>query len=62
VVAIKPTITIDGNFSDWIGSEQIDHGDVPGYSLYAEAQSGFLHFDLNGPGRRDARAQYHDLA
>jgi serralysin len=49
VVAIKPTITIDGNFSDWIGSEQIDHGDVPGYSLYAEAQSGFLHFDLNGP-------------
>ena len=36
MAAIKPTITIDGNFSDWIASEQIDYGDVPGYSLYAD--------------------------
>ena len=49
VVAIKPTITIDGNFSDWVASERIDYGDVPGYSLYAQAQGGFLHFDLNAP-------------
>ena len=47
VATIKPTITIDGNFSDWIASERIDYGDVTGYSLYAEAQNGFLHFDLN---------------
>ena len=46
---IKPTITIDGNFSDWISSERIDYGDVTGYSLYSEAQNGFLYFDLNAP-------------
>ena len=46
---IKPTITIDGNFSDWVSSERIDYGDVTGYSLYSEAQNGFLYFDLNAP-------------
>jgi serralysin len=45
----KPLITIDGNLSDWIASERIDYGDVPGYSLFATAQSGFLYFDLNAP-------------
>ena len=48
-VATKPTITIDGNFSDWISSERIDFGDVTGYSLYSDAQNGFLYFDLNAP-------------
>jgi serralysin len=47
VAIIKPTITIDGNFSDWIASERIDYGDLAGYSLYATAQNGFLYFDLN---------------
>ena len=46
-VATKPTITIDGNTSDWIASERIDYGDVPGYSLYATVQGGSLYFDLN---------------
>ncbi|HEY7578511.1 MAG TPA: hypothetical protein VH855_13025, partial [Acetobacteraceae bacterium] len=45
----KPTITIDGNFSDWISSEEIDYGDQAGYSLYSEAQNGSLYFDLNAP-------------
>ena len=49
MATIKPTITIDGNFSDWISSERIDYGDVTGYSLYSEAQNGFLYFDLNAP-------------
>jgi serralysin len=45
----KPVVTIDGNFSDWVSSERIDYGDVTGYSLYSEAQNGFLYFDLNAP-------------
>ena len=48
-MVFKPTITIDGTFSDWIASERIDYGDQPGYSLYATAQNGFLYFDLNAP-------------
>ena len=47
-ISTKPII-IDGNFSDWIVSERIDYGDVPGYSLYATVQNGFLLFDLNAP-------------
>ena len=46
---LPATITIDGNFSDWVASERIDYGDVAGYSLYSEAQNGFLYFDLNAP-------------
>ena len=45
----KPVVTIDGNFSDWVSSERIDYGDVTGYSLFSEAQNGFLYFDLNAP-------------
>ncbi len=49
-MATKPIITIDGNFSDWVASEEIDYGDQPGYSLYSETQNdGYLYFDLNAP-------------
>jgi hypothetical protein len=47
-VLIKPLITIDGNLSDWIPSERIDYGDVPGYSLYAQAQGDSFYFALTG--------------
>ena len=43
----KPTISIDGSFSDWSASERIDFGDITSYSLYATVQSGSLYFDLN---------------
>ena len=49
-VISKPTITIDGTFSDWVSSERIDYGDVAGYSLFAAAQNGSLYFDLNAAG------------
>ena len=45
----NPPSPSTGILSDWIASERIDYGDVPGYSLYATAQSGFLYFDLNAP-------------
>jgi serralysin len=45
----KPTLTIDGNFSDWVASERIDYGDVAGYSLYAQAQGVSFFFYLNVP-------------
>jgi len=47
VATTKPTIKIDGSFSDWIAPERIDFGDIAGYSLYATVQSGLLYFDLN---------------
>ncbi len=46
-ILARPKITVDGSFSDWVASEQIDYGDVTGYSLFARAQAGYLYFDLN---------------
>src|SRR4051812_9201256 len=41
VAITKPTITIDGNFSDWVASELITTPSnfVPGYSLYGTVQN-----------------------
>ena len=55
----KPFITIDGNLSDWIASERIDYGDVPGYSLYAAGAGRLSPFRAQWPG--DDRAQHHGL-
>ncbi|HEY7578818.1 MAG TPA: hypothetical protein VH855_14585, partial [Acetobacteraceae bacterium] len=49
IIPQNPTITIDGNLSDWTAAERIDYGDQAGYSLYSEAQNGSLYFDLNAP-------------
>src|SRR5689334_394065 len=41
VATTKPTITVDGNFSDWVASELITTPSnyVPGYSLYGTVQN-----------------------
>jgi hypothetical protein len=49
VSSLKPTITVDGNLSDWIASERIDYGDAPGYNIYAQAQGDYFYWALSGP-------------
>jgi len=44
----KPLIVIDGYFTDWVISEQIDYGDVLGFTLYGQAQGTNFNFALNG--------------
>ena len=48
VSTTKPPITVDGSLADWVASERIDYGDVPGFSLYATQQSGKFYFALSG--------------
>ena len=56
---VKPFINVDGNLSDWIASERIDYSDVPGYSLYAQAQGDYFDFALSAPVAD--RRQHHGL-
>ena len=45
----KPLITIDGDLSDWVASERIDYGDVPGYTVYAQAQGDYFYIAISAP-------------
>jgi len=43
-----PKIVVDGDLSDWVASERIDYGDIPGFSLYAQVQGDNYYFALSG--------------
>ena len=44
----NPTITVDGNFSDWTAAERIDNpaNFVPGYALYGTEQNGVYYIGI----------------
>lgn len=43
----KPTIYLDGLLNDWVAAEQIDYGDVPGFTFYAQPQGDSFYFALS---------------
>ncbi len=47
ILTKKPSITVDGNLSDWSPSERIDYNDVVGNSYYSDEQNGTFYFALD---------------